>query len=1212
MKVRLFSGGPEFPAEFLDLIQSGRVVFFCGAGLSAGTGLPIFSNLVRELDKILNPDPNDRFKRGRTDYDRMLSELESRFVPGRMRKHVRRILSKPPKPGTLENHQNILKLAATPGGGFRLVTTNFDDRFVLGNGEEILSDDAPKLPVPESPGWSSLVHLHGRICKGSGLNNLVLNASDFGRAYLSEGWARRFVVHLMRRWPVAFVGYGLNDPPMRYLMDAVYDPRASAEEFCQAFALVGCGTDEEDKQRREWEGKRVTPILYNNADNHKVLGEILSNLVRLKDESGYRAELAQQGTNGNPGDEEGANGKRVVWALRDSIASETFAQAKFFQNPEDGDKFIRWVNTFKAAGLFRADKAASVDALNCPSHSLHDAPKLSPVANILAYWVARHAHQPKMLQWLASLGGTPHPEFIMKLLRFVNKADGVKPKEMPDWLLEMWNLHLQERLALPSCGLLFDNMLRAREKSEWVKTNLKRKILSELRPHLRIVERWGDLEVAVDCQMNCMSGGAYYATELVKNLEFAMAHVEALSAHLEDAALLMKRCKIDRLSLRCFRPEEDDDHYEIPHWLFLTLRVRDAVLGMIKGKDIPRLKKLVSHWMVSEHLLLRRLALFTITETAAFPEQARLPIDWGAKIIMTHPDMLWEWESERESCRFLRKAGARITPSVRAVLERIVRKGPRRSKCRTDLPDEDIAKVMRWAVAKFLAKLELSGAKLSPESVRILADTRKAYPEKKFEEFMEYPVSKAVTSWQTGDPDDPDWPGMPKQPVPKWAEMTAEECADHIQSAEHPKTYSLIKNHSDKAIEVFEIYARRGFWKEHEWTLFLNNFDRNQDIPDKIAVRLTRLLEAIPDESAVALARGCARTMQIISRTLPFSEMERTWHRAWGVDLDDAPTFSSTHHISQLDIAINHAHGQLAEIPLTCLGREEEREKLLDVLAKILAGKNPSHKYGKIVIGGRLFPLLHNFPEWTRQHLLPFFEPDHPMAFGMWEAFLYNPNISEKLLDAFKPGLMHFIEHADDFHQRAGNLVGLFVIAGLLCPKSMSLNEKRRAVGKMSPKGIRHLCWHMERELRDGDNAARAKTWQEKIFPFLQDVWPEHRHPADEASDISWALASLVMLAGDAFPDAFQWAEDFLSPIIRQGSGMHPVTSFCYGNQQQEQAIPAQFPLKCLLFLTRIIPNKEIREQYELRVVLNEIQKAAPHLEKHPEFIRLRKIASGG
>ena len=432
VKVRLFPGGPEFPAEFLDAVQKGEVVFFCGAGLSVGTGLPTFSGLVRKLDGILNPDPNDRFDKGRTDYDRMLDELEEEFMGGRgqMREHVREILSAPPpNAASLENHRSILKLAAVPDRGFRLVTTNFDDRFArAAKGRKISFDDAPKLPVPESPGWSSLVHLHGRICEGGNLSDLVLTAADFGRAYLSEGWARRFVVRLMRRWPVAFVGYGLNDPPMDYLIRAVYDSRNDPGLFRKAFALVGCGADEEDERRREWEGKRVVPILYDGADGHAALRPVLRELARLKNEPGYRAELAVRGTNGNPDDEGGDNGRRVVWALRDFVAAENFAEAKIFADTKDGGKFVHWLDAFKKAGLFRADNAAPVDALACPPHSLHGAPALPPVARYLAFWAARHAHQPALLWWLASSGGTPHPQFIWQLRPFHQRSGRNKAK----------------------------------------------------------------------------------------------------------------------------------------------------------------------------------------------------------------------------------------------------------------------------------------------------------------------------------------------------------------------------------------------------------------------------------------------------------------------------------------------------------------------------------------------------------------------------------------------------------------------------------------------------------------------------------------------------------------------------------------------------------------------------------------------------------------
>ena len=1242
--MKLSFNGPDIPVPFLNRLQDDQVVFFCGAGVSVRSGLPDFKGLVQKLFSEFG----EPFDGRRYDYDRMLEELENNYSG--VREKVRRILAPDGEEVSarrLENHRNLLRLASFGGeaGRVRLVTTNFDDRFRRAAELEKLPSidwhDAPTLPMPEDSEWASLVHLHGRILGGDEkLKSLILTSSDFGRAYLIQGWARRFIVQLLREWHVAFVGYGLNDPPMRYLMDAAAAiRRRNPDSFRESYAFAPCSPGREEETRAAWKKKGITtPILYpkgRGTGAHSLLWNALGRLAKLKEDPlRSRENIALMETDLMP---EGDTAERVIWALKDPATAQSFAEKKFFRDTAKGEKFIRWLDAFKEERLFQADNAAPVDALNCPPHSLHSAPALPPVADHLAFWAARHAHQPALLWWLAGQPGFMHPRFVELLGWFISGRDGIKAAEKPEELVEMWNLHLQGQLASPPCGLLLADLLDGWKKSEWVKSNHEQLLLASLRPRPRVIPDapfWPSegreqfkVKVTIDCEMDRANDEAYHARKHAKKSGFVVAHAEALAAHMEDAASLMKRCGINTMPLRCFRPEEDD-HYDTPHWLFLTLLARDAVLGMIKGKEISRLKNLVPRWMGSEHLLMRRLALFTVTETANLPKRTRLPVDWGAKTITARPDILWAPESGRESCRFLRKAGAGITPSLLAKLEHVIRDGPSRSKYRADAPEETVAQVMRWEVAKLLAKLELSGARLSPESARVLADARAADPVKEFENFMEYHSSKIVT-WQAADPDAPEWPGMPKQIAPKWADMTADECANHIRTAEWLNLAPFVKDHLDKAVEAFEILAKREFWNSDTWSRFLNGFEQNQDIPGNLAVRLIRLLEAMPEGLAHDLVRDYARLLEVIPRTLPFTEMEKAWRRAWEFDLDPSPTVSGNHHISQLHIAINHAHGQLAEIPLVRFGQQEEQDKLSGVLAEILAGEKPSHKHGKILIGSRLSPLFHNHPEWTRRRLLPFFAPKHPMAFGMWEAFLSHPTVSVELLAALKPGLTHFLKRIDDFHEQSGNLVGIFVIGCLLRPEIIPRDEKRRMVAGMSSQGIRHLCWHMERKFWDGDGAAMAKTWRKSVFPFLRETWPKKRWAGKEASDISRALASVVVLTGDAFPEASQsqWAQDFLSPIVGDGHPTHPVTSFLYGRQKQAKNIPAQFPRECLLFLNRIIPDEGFHDRNKLRAILDKIKAPdpdppnsdppkpnppKPDLEKHPAYIRLRKIASGG
>ena len=50
--------GPDIPARLLQAHEEGRVVFFCGAGISYPAGLPTFPQLVSRLYSALEPNPN--------------------------------------------------------------------------------------------------------------------------------------------------------------------------------------------------------------------------------------------------------------------------------------------------------------------------------------------------------------------------------------------------------------------------------------------------------------------------------------------------------------------------------------------------------------------------------------------------------------------------------------------------------------------------------------------------------------------------------------------------------------------------------------------------------------------------------------------------------------------------------------------------------------------------------------------------------------------------------------------------------------------------------------------------------------------------------------------------------------------------------------------------------------------------------------------------
>ena len=152
---------------------------------------------------------------------------------------------------------------------YRLITTNFDNGFeLLKNEYNFKSEIAPRLVEPKKGIWRSLVYLHGLCDNDNGLNcgDIVVTSSDFGRAYLTERWASRFVTGLFSRYNVLFIGYSLNDPVLRYIVDAIAADRKSGESIKEIYALADFGTKnglKENETKVRWESLGITPILFN-------------------------------------------------------------------------------------------------------------------------------------------------------------------------------------------------------------------------------------------------------------------------------------------------------------------------------------------------------------------------------------------------------------------------------------------------------------------------------------------------------------------------------------------------------------------------------------------------------------------------------------------------------------------------------------------------------------------------------------------------------------------------------------------------------------------------------------------------------------------------------------------------------------------------------------------------------------------------------------
>ena len=273
MKFIARKGAPNIPLELIEAQESEKLIFFCGAGVSYSAGLPVFYGLV---ENVFN---NIGIKKNETEveaiksafYDRALGLLEARIVGrgnpeiNQVRKAIIEELTL--KSGAnLQNHKILLQLSKTANKKYRLVTTNFDHGFLKADPAiKDIIDYAPKLPVPKPHKWNSVVHLHGIIDVDNDSNggNLVFTSGDFGTAYLTERWASKFVTELFSHFTVLFVGYGVNDPVIRYITDAIAAERLRGYEvFKQPYIFARTKPSERSANENLWMAKGIEPILY--------------------------------------------------------------------------------------------------------------------------------------------------------------------------------------------------------------------------------------------------------------------------------------------------------------------------------------------------------------------------------------------------------------------------------------------------------------------------------------------------------------------------------------------------------------------------------------------------------------------------------------------------------------------------------------------------------------------------------------------------------------------------------------------------------------------------------------------------------------------------------------------------------------------------------------------------------------------------------------
>ena len=1188
-------------------------------------------------------------------YDTAVGLLEANIVGGRraVREKVAEILEPDTlAPNATETHDALLTLGKCRDGRTRLITTNFDQLFehvIEDQGLSVKRFEAPLLPVPKKR-WDGLVYLHGLLPEGpdpSALDNLVVSSGDFGLAYLTERWAARFVSELLRNFVVCFVGYSIEDPVLRYMMDALAADRQRGEAAAEMFAFGSFSGSREDAQANEWKAKNVTPILYRGIRGHTFLhGTLRAWADTYRDGARGKERIVVEYAMARPDTATGQDDfvSRMKWALSDPSGRPAMRFADLdpvpsldWLEPLAGRTFVHedlirfgvppkvTVNETRPFSLTR--RPAPYDL--APQMSLADSDasqsRFDDVMVHLARWLTRHLADPNLLLWLVKQGGRLDESLAQRiahrmdeLARMDEQGEGEAldrirsnaPNAIPDRRMRvLWNLLLAERVRPEGADADIFGWAR-RFNRDGLTTSLRlelRELLSpqvSLRdpfpypfddeeeddepPHMRQLVDW-DIVVGandVDATMRRLVDEERWTNAL-------QALLPDLTGLLRDALDLMRELEgaDDKSDLSYSSQPSISEHEQnraYPDWTALIDLNRDAWLATA-DRAPERARFAAESWSRIPYPLFRRLSFFAACRDDVIPRDQGL-----AWLLADDGWWLWSIETRRETMRLLVALAPRLDREELAWLERAILTGPPREMYRDDLDEERWGGIQDRDTWLRLAKLSHAGAELNPPGQERLEELSARYLQWQLAENDrdEFPTwtgdgSEFVTYVQTPRERDEliEWLRANPEPDEWKRDDWRERCRDDFENA----------------AAALATLAEEECWPVGRWREALQAWSGNE-LTERSWREMAPVVERVPAPTLQDLDHSVSSWLEELART--FEEHEETFFalcdRVLALDhvIDDEIGDALVGH------AINHPVGNVTKALIQWWYRSDlkDGQGLADEprrrFTELCDANRASFRHGRVLLAGHVISLFRVDRDWTTRFMLPLFDWGNSAveARSAWQGFLSSPRLYGPLMEVLKPAFLDTANHYRELARQGRQYASLLTFVGLDPGDVFRSPEVARAFGALPQDALEHAATTLVRAV-GGAGDQRAEYWRNRAARFLRAIWP--KTPDVRSGPISESFSRGSVAAGDAFPEAFGQIEPWLQTLRFPDRIAHAI---------HEAGMDTRFPERALELLHRVFHHEARGYFPALESCLRAIRAASVDLERDDRFERLREI----
>ncbi|MFI5342090.1 MAG: SIR2 family protein, partial [Candidatus Methylomirabilales bacterium] len=1180
---------------------------FCGSGVSVPAGLPNFKGLAKHVTEGLAADLSREERREcrKARYDRFLGLLahDGRYGRRLVVEEVRKALTPPPHPG-LQTHKALLDLATTRAGITRLITTNFDCLFEKAR-PTLRWASAPLLPVPKPQKWDSLVYLHGRLTdEDTEGRHLVLTAGDFGIAYLVERWASRFVAELFNHFDVLFIGYSAEDPPMRYLVDALAAEREGDRRIRNAYALVPVQRGREEAAAKDWRSRGIVPIPYDPDRRHAALHETLVAWAGI-----WRGGLrSRQNIVSEHGPKDPTHlgpevTSQVCWALSepDGIVARQFAE---IQPPPP----LTWLPIFEKEGLLSRAAAPGIKLPLVDPGRVTTAPsRLDQVTLALGAWLCGHLAAPELIRWVIESGRSLHPDWAAMIHQRL-KGEHAPPAAFS----KVWRILSGEGHRLIPDLEVFS--ICDRLSSEAWTAALRLDLVRALTPFLDLSQAWsrpqqldGELSVRDLVSVECAVRAGDMLPTLVKRLAARPDGFDPLRNLAWELTELLRQA-VDSLSIVDLANAEWDPSYIqhpsiAPHpqdihgagWTWLIEFVRRAFQALVQD-DPDQARLLVQRWMAVPYPVFRRLVLFGAT-TAAVPGPSQ-----ALQFILEQPHLcLWSVTTQLELFKLLPVMWAAVDDPGRQRLAEAILQGPPRAMYRKDLTPTEWDEARDWAIWERLIRLQSASPPLGTEPAGRLGDLERQHPE-----------------WRLT--------GEEREGFPSWVESRVGLESDYsaeallalgdeqltellVSQQEHRRglleQWRLGVSHDPpRGVKILRALDVRRAYAPDVWSKSIAGFSA-LSVEAPIARSVLELLAQLPRGLVDACLWPFADLVRSLSKSVP-SSLRPAVLAVWDLALPSAAA-----HVPEktdperVDAAINHSIGILAEALFGVLrSRPLKRgdglpDDVRERLERLLGIVGEPGRLARVIVGSRLV-LLHELDaNWTRLRVIPLFAwSDAAEAVGAWKGYLWSPSLTFGLWADLK---LHFLDafgHLPEIGNHTENLAGLLAAISIDGEAVITVAEARTCLRSLDDFGRGTVAhWIVERLEGAGEQA--ENLWRDRVGPWIAEAWPKEKLLRGPHSSLNLTRAAILSRA--AFPEAEKLIAQFLVPL-ETGSSLALQALVQSGHLESH-------PHEALELLNTVTPDNPGPWFGPLGQCLSKIETARPELAAELGFQRLKEIS---